>query len=105
MRPVVRLLKRVAAAGQGSERGYVVSVTCHAGQEAQVRSLLVQTFAVAGIHLAELASDELDQTDRLAVEATVLGTGATQAALEQIVSRLSLDPAVLSVRWRMADTL
>ena len=70
-----------------------------------MRSLLVQTFALAGMHLNELASDEIDQTDRIAVEAVIVGTGATQAALEQIVGRLSLDPSVISVRWRMADTL
>jgi putative Mg2+ transporter-C (MgtC) family protein len=105
MRPVVRLLKQLSAGGAAGERGYVVSASCRAEQEAAVRSLLVQTFALAGIHLAELATDELDQNDRLVVEATILGTGATQAALEQIVGRLSLDPSILSVRWRVADTL
>jgi len=105
MRPVVKILKRVSARGSQAERGFVVTATCRAEQEVPVRSLLVQTFALAGMHLNELASDEIDQTDRIAVEAVIVGTGATQAALEQIVGRLSLDPSVISVRWRMADTL
>lgn len=104
LRPVVRLLKRLSSGSSRAERGYLVTASCRVEQEAAVRSLLVQTFALAGMHLAELASDESDQTDRLVVEATILGTGATQAALEQIVGRLSLDPSILSVRWRVADT-
>lgn len=104
MRPVVKLLKRIARGGDAG-RSYEIAAVCRSDQEQALRSLLVQTFALSGIHLTELASDEIDQTGRIAIHAVVTGSGATQAGLEQVVGRLSLDPAVVSVRWRLADTM
>lgn len=102
LRPVVKLLKRLSR-GQASERAFQVSARCRPDQEAQVRTLLVQTFALSGMHLNELESEDIDKGDRVLITATVTGTGATQAALEQVVGRLSLDAAILSVRWRLGD--
>lgn len=105
LRPVVRLLKRVAAQNDKAARQYQITLTCRADQEIQVRSLMVQAFALAGMHLGGLESGDADQSNRVVVEATVTTQGATEAGLEQVVGRLSLDPSVSSVRWRRDDDI
>ena len=105
LRPVVRWLKRLAAQSDRAAQQFRITLTCRADQEIQVRSLMVQAFAVAGMHLGGLESGYTDQRDRVVVEAMVKAQGATEAGLEQVVGRLSLDPAVSSVRWRRDDDL
>jgi putative Mg2+ transporter-C (MgtC) family protein len=103
LRPVVKLLKRFAARGSGVANGYAVTVVCRPEQEAPVRSLLVQSFAAAGMHMTELGSDEADSGARVSVHAVIAGGSGGQGAIETVVGRLSLDPAVVSVRWGMND--
>lgn len=99
MRPVVIFLKRLAQQRGAAARGFAVTVTCRPENEGQVRSMLVQTFTVAGMHLTGLGSSEMDVSGRMAVEATIVGGENGQTTLETIIGRLSLDPAVASVRW------
>ena len=105
LRPVVRWLKRLAAQSDKTARQFRITLTCRADQEIQVRSLMVQAFALAGMHLGGLESGDADQSNRVVVEALVTAQGATEAGLEQVVGRLSLDPSVSSVRWRRDDDL
>ena len=105
LRPVVRWLKRLAAQSDKAARQFRITLTCRADQEIQVRSLMVQAFALAGMHLGGLESGDADQANRVVVEALVTGQGATEAGLEQVVGRLSLDPSVSSVRWRREDDI
>ncbi len=103
MRPVVRALKRLAARGDGAVSGYAVTVVCRPEQEVAVRSLLVQSFAAAGMHMTELGSDEADSGARVSVHAVIAGGSGGQGAIETVVGRLSLDPAIVSVRWGMNE--
>lgn len=103
LRPVVKLLKRIANAQNGAQ-GFAVTVVCRPDHEAQVRSLLVQSFAAAGMHLSELGSTEIDASGRMAVQAVIAGGSGGQAAIETVVGRLSLDPAILSARWGVAES-
>ena len=105
LRPVVRWLKRLAAQSDKTARQFRITLTCRADQEIQVRSLMVQAFALAGMHLGGLESGDADQANRVVVEALVTAQGATEAGLEQVVGRLSLDPSVSSVRWRREDDI
>ena len=105
LRPVVRWLKRLAAQSDKAARQFRITLTCRADQEIQVRSLMVQAFALAGMHLGGLESGDADQANRVVVEALVTAQGATEAGLEQVVGRLSLDPSVSSVRWRREDDI
>jgi putative Mg2+ transporter-C (MgtC) family protein len=103
LRPVVKLLKRIAASREAT--GFEITAVCRPENEVQVRSLLVQAFATAGMHLTELASDEMDSAGRVAVQAVIAGGSGGQSAIELVVGRLSLDPAIVSVRWGLAEGL
>lgn len=101
-RPLSRALKRISRARAGAN-GFEIALVCREESESQVRSMIVQSVAASGLHLAELGSDDLDRAGRVAVRAVVAGGSNGQAAIETLAGRLSLDPAVLSVRWGQAE--
>jgi putative Mg2+ transporter-C (MgtC) family protein len=105
LRPMVRLINRQPLETAEIETSYIVTVTCRAHEEAQIRALLVQGFGVSDLHLRELESTDIEGTDRVAVNATLTSEKRREIALEYIVGRLSLEPSVTAARWRAVNTI
>jgi putative Mg2+ transporter-C (MgtC) family protein len=63
---------------------------------------MLQGFAANGLQLTELDSEDLPDSSRVEITAEVNAEGTSAAALEGIVGRLSLEPAVTAARWRVA---
>jgi putative Mg2+ transporter-C (MgtC) family protein len=105
LRPLVRLINRQPLETAEIETSYIVTVTCRAHEEAQIRALLVQGFGVSDLHLRELESTDIEGTDRVAVNATLTSEKRREIALEYIVGRLSLEPSVTAARWRAVNTI
>jgi putative Mg2+ transporter-C (MgtC) family protein len=101
LRPLSRLLDRTPIQTTELARNYAVEIVCRSAQEAHVRALMLQGFATSGLHLTALDSENIEDSDRVEVTARVHGEGVAPAALEQIVGRLSLEPAVTAARWQM----
>jgi putative Mg2+ transporter-C (MgtC) family protein len=56
------------------------------------------------LRLRSLYSEDLEDTpDRVSVEAELVTQERNDAFLEQIVSRLSLEPGVIAIRWRIIE--
>lgn len=100
LRPVARRIDRQPVDGTEVETTYRFRAVCRHDQEAHVRALMLQS--LAGYRLLALSSSDLD-ADRVAVVADLVVDGRPDAALEQAVSRLSLDPGVSAVRWSALD--
>ena len=49
-----------------------------------------------------LESEDLDNTHKVRVQAKLMISDRNDALLEQVVSRLSLEPGVSAVRWQVA---
>jgi putative Mg2+ transporter-C (MgtC) family protein len=106
LRRIVQLLDKRGAivALPEVEALYLVRVLCTAQEEAHVRALLLHAFGEAGLSLRELDSADLeDRPGRVEVKAAVAAAGRHDAALERIAGRLSLEPSVAAVRWRVAE--
>ena len=103
LRPLSRLLDRTPLQTTELVRNYAVEIICRGAHEAHVRALMLQGFATSGLHLTALDSENIEDTDRVQVTARVHGEGVAPEALEQIVGRLSLEPAVTAARWQMQD--
>ena len=103
LRPLSRLLDRQPIQTTELSRNYSVEIICRGAQEAHVRALMLQGFATSGLHLSALDSENIEDTDRVEVTARVHGEGVAPEALEQIVGRLSLEPAVTAARWQMRN--
>lgn len=101
LRPLARRLDRQPIATTELVACFVVEIVCRAPEEAHVRALMLQGFATSQLHLTALESVNIEDTDRVEVTARVNGEGVRTTAMEHIVGRLSLEPAVTAARWRL----
>ncbi|PMB25938.1 magnesium transporter [Fischerella thermalis CCMEE 5198] len=56
-----------------------------------------------GLRLRPLHSEDLETPDRVEVEADLVTQERNDTFLEQVVSRLSLEPGVSAVSWRIIE--
>ena len=76
-------------------------LTATTDQEAHMRALLLHSLGGQPLLLKSLKSDDVEHTDRVEVQAILTSTGRQNSLLEQIVSRLSLEPGVSGVSWEI----
>lgn len=100
LRPLVRLINRQPIAGSEAQTSYVITVVCRAAEEAHVRALLLQGFNSGDLHLRELDSANIEDTERVEVKAKLTADKPRDAAIEAIVGHLSLERSVTAARWR-----
>ena len=100
LRPIARALSRGTGVAD-EEVTYLFRITARADQEAHLRALLLQSLSGQPLFLKSLTSDDLEHTDKVEVHAMLLSAGHENTVLEQIVSRLSLEPGVSGVSWEI----
>ena len=100
LRPVVRLINRQPFNAAEVETHYAVELRCQGKQEAHIRALLLQAASNAGLGLRRLTSENLEDSPQVTVSALLVSPTRNDAALEQIIGRLSLEPFVTAVRWQ-----
>jgi putative Mg2+ transporter-C (MgtC) family protein len=103
LRPLVKWIKRRTLAGRPVLRHYQISVTCGIAREAELRAFLLRTFALAGLHLSEIAARPSTDGGMLDIVATVTGEGATPLALDQALASLAAEPGLARVRWEQVE--
>ncbi len=88
------------------EHRYRLTVTCREEDEVRVRTLLLHAIAGMSLVLQSLtSSDREDAAGRVEVSAELTATLQSQAQLEQLVSRISLETGVSAVRWAIVKEL
>jgi putative Mg2+ transporter-C (MgtC) family protein len=105
LRPVALALERQRLAdAEERDIAYRFEATCRAASEAHVRALVTQAVSASKFRLRAVASEDLDGgSDRVRVYAELHGHGRDDVALEDAVSRLSLEPAISAVSWRIQE--
>ncbi len=101
LRPLVYRINRQSLATSELEVGYGVTIVCRSEQEAHVRALLLQGLAASAMHLRQLDSSNIEDSDRVEIQALVHADTRADKVIEQIVGRLSLEPSVTAARWRV----
>lgn len=100
LRPLVGWInRRLPTSAPEAGQTYCVSIVCRAADEAHIRALLLQGLTTGRLHLTELESADIEGSDRVTVAATIRAEAISDAALEHIVGRLSLEASVTSARW------
>ncbi len=82
---------------------YKVQITCLTQNAGEIRSLMLHTLGNSDLRLQSLQSEDLASTHRMAVSAEVSGKPHLTRQLEKLVSRISLEKGVSSVRWQVCD--
>lgn len=101
LRPLVQTIGRRPVAASEGETSYAIAIVCHGEVEAHIRALLL-TGLGSSLHIRELESSNIEDSNRVEVAACVRADGRQDRLLEQIVGRLSLEPLVTAARWRLA---
>jgi hypothetical protein len=68
-------------------------------------ALLLQNIGPTPLLLCALHSEDEEATGRVRVRARVKSEGRKDDLLEQIVTRLSLEPSVTTIRWEIVSAL
>jgi putative Mg2+ transporter-C (MgtC) family protein len=101
LRPIVGLINKQPLGAVEVETHYAVEVRCQGQEEAHIRALLLQAAASAGLGLRRLTSENLEDSPQVTVSALLVSASRHDAALEQIIGRMSLEPFVTAVHWQV----
>jgi putative Mg2+ transporter-C (MgtC) family protein len=105
LRPLVQRLNNRVLTSPDVETHYTVEITCKGVEEAHMRSLLLHALSQTGLGLRRIDSEDIPDTSKVAVTAQAVATKRNDAALEQIVGRLSLEPHVTAATWQVDRTV
>ncbi len=105
LRPLVQRLNRRMLTATNIETHYKVMLTCKGTEEAHMRSLLLHSLSQSGLGLRRIDSADIADTAKVAVTAEAVAAKRNDAALEQVVGRLSLEPNVSAVSWEVERTI
>jgi putative Mg2+ transporter-C (MgtC) family protein len=105
LRPLVRRINTRLPTATDAETYYTVEIACKGAEEAHMRSLLLHALSQAGLGLRRLDSEDIPDTSKVTVTAQAVAAKRNDAALEQIVGRLSLEPHVTAATWQIDRTI
>ncbi|WAL58883.1 MgtC/SapB family protein [Thermocoleostomius sinensis] len=104
LRPIGYHINQQPLKGTDVELCYRCSVVCRDNHEAHIRALLLQAVTSSKMKLRALYSEDITDTpNKVEVEADLVTQQRDDAFLETIVSRLSLEPGVSAVSWRIIE--
>jgi putative Mg2+ transporter-C (MgtC) family protein len=103
LRPLVKWLKRHTRAGVPLARSWRVGLTCRPEAAGEIRSLVLRTLALGGLHISEIEARPEDGGNRLDLATTVTAEGVPDMVLEQAVHRLAAEPRLSRVRWESLE--
>lgn len=105
LHPLARRINLVPVQGPEEVVLYLFECVCRSSDEGQVRALLLQNIAPTSLLLYALHSEDDERTGRVKVRANAKSMGRKDELLEQIVTRLSLEPGVTTIRWEVVSAL
>jgi putative Mg2+ transporter-C (MgtC) family protein len=105
LRPLVRLVNDRTVSTRDAETCYTVTLTCKSVEEAHLRSLLLHALAQGGLGLRRIDSADIPDTAKVVITAQAWAAKRCDAALEQIVGRLSLEPQISAASWQVDRTI
>ena len=105
LRPLAQRINRTPVQAPEEVVLYMFECVCRRSDEAKIRALLLQHIGSTPLVLYVLHSEDEEGSNRVKVRAKVKSSGRKDELLEQIVTRLSLEPGVTTIRWEIASTL
>jgi putative Mg2+ transporter-C (MgtC) family protein len=100
LRPLVRIINAWAPLAMEMETIYRIKVTCPDTQEAAIRMIFLRHInSEPHMTLQGLSTQDAQEASRAVVSAEVHAVERNDRFMEQIVSRLSIEPGVTAVSW------
>jgi putative Mg2+ transporter-C (MgtC) family protein len=105
LRPLAQRINRTPVSAPEDVAVYLVECICRAEDEGRIRALLLQCISPTPLLLYSLHSEDEEGTNRVKVKAHAKSMGRKDELLEQIVTRLSLESGVTTIRWEILSAL
>jgi putative Mg2+ transporter-C (MgtC) family protein len=102
LRPLAQRINKTPVENGEQEILYRFCCTCRAPDEALIRALLLQNVGPMPLALVALHSKDNEALGRVDVKAFLKAVGRKDEFLEQVVTRLSLEPSVTTISWEVA---
>jgi len=99
LRPMAYRINRTPVEKEEHEILYLLRCTCRTADEANIRTMLIQNVGRTPLVLIALHSVDDELLARVYVKAYLKTIGPKEEALEQIVTRLSLESGVTAISW------
>jgi putative Mg2+ transporter-C (MgtC) family protein len=101
LRPLVRAINRQPMDDTEVDRTYVAYVGCDLSAEPRARAILMEGLTAAEhVEVSELEIENIEDTDRIELTATITSHKRRELALETIIGRLAKESGVLRGGWR-----
>jgi len=82
---------------------YEILLVCYSDKEAHIRSLLLHGLSSSDLHLRGLFSQNIEDSNRVEIQAEFFATSSSEITLEKIVGRLSLESDITSASWHVKE--
>lgn len=103
LRPVGTFVDRRPDTRTEAPATYIFRALASEDAEAHVRTILVDALARTDFALQSVESTHADRPGQVEVCAALAAFQRDDKRMESVVSRLSFEPSVISVRWQVAD--
>jgi putative Mg2+ transporter-C (MgtC) family protein len=103
LRPMILRVNNRLALPADTETHYRVTLMCKNTDETHLRSVLLQVLAQSGLGLRHLHSADGPDTLKVTLTAQMVAPKRVDAALEQIVGRLTLEPSISAAHWQVDE--
>ena len=100
LRPLGRAINRKTRTCD-MEITYLFRIAARMNQGPHVRAILLESMKGQPLLLKSLKSESVDHSDKAEIRATLTSAGRQSSLLEELVSRLSLEPCVTEVSWEI----
>lgn len=101
LRPLALKIDRQPVKNTEVEIHYRCVAVCRSEDEAHIRALLLQMVNNGSLMLQTLKSEDLNNPTKIQVTAELMTLNRNDVLLEQVVSRLSLEPGITTVSWEI----
>jgi len=104
LRPVARRIDAATQNATDVETSYRIRVLCELKDEALIRTILLRHINSQGkMTTHSISTQDADQPNEALVVVDVLSMVRQDKAMQEIMSRLNIEPAVKSVRWEKVE--
>jgi putative Mg2+ transporter-C (MgtC) family protein len=105
LRPIARRIDARLKTAVDVETLYQIRVACRETQEGVIRTILLRHInSVPGMTVQRISTHEVGQDGQAAVVADVFSIDRKDRAIQDVMSRLNIEPDVRSVSWEKIQT-
>src|SRR5271166_1239711 len=100
LRPVARRIDHRMKSAVDVEMSYHIRVVCLAAQEGLIRTILLRHVnSLPGMTIQRISTQEADKDGLAAVVAEIFSVERKDRAVQDLMSRINIEPSVRSVSW------